>query len=248
MKAAGFIRTAMKAINWRKFRVWPFYCPVCSHGSVIVRLDASPIGIRCLRCLATGIHMSIVEVITEVVPDLESKHVYELSSRGALFEYLQKNAGALTYSEYFDDVVCGEYRNGIQCQNVEKLTYEDCLFDVCTSTEVFEHVSNDIGGFSEVLRVLKPGGIFLFTVPLNSGCTVERVRKHPIQNGELEYLLPPNYHDDIIRGSSNVLVFRDYGIDIVNRLEMSGFTKAEILIPNGHLPWGYKASVIVGYK
>lgn len=248
MKAAGFIGTAMKAINWRKFRVWPFYCPVCSHGSIIVRLDASPIGIRCLRCLATGVHMSIVEVITEVVSDLESKHVYELSSRGALFDYLQKHAGVLTYSEYFDDIVSGEYKNGIQCQNIENLTYDDCIFDVCTSTEVFEHVCDDIGGFSEVLRVLKPGGVFLFTVPLNSGCTVERVSKQPIKNGELEYLLPPKYHDDRLRGSRNVLVFRDYGIDIVNRLEMSGFAKAEILSPNRRLPWGYKASVIVAYK
>jgi SAM-dependent methyltransferase len=192
--------------------------------------------------------MSIVKIITEVVPELASKHVYELSSRGPLFNYLQKNAGALTYSEYFDDLVAGEYRNNVQCQDVHHLTYEDCSFDICTSTEVFEHVPNDIKGFSEIFRVLKPGGIFLFTVPLSSGSTIERTKQHSIHNGKVEYLLTPVYHGDQISGYGRVLVFRDYGVDIVNRLEMSGFTKAEILTPSKRLPWGYKQPVIVAYK
>jgi hypothetical protein len=73
MKAVVFIRSAMKAINCRKLRVWPFYCPVCSHGSVIVRLDASPIGVRCMRCLATGIHMSIVEFFGKCLDDRKKR-------------------------------------------------------------------------------------------------------------------------------------------------------------------------------
>jgi SAM-dependent methyltransferase len=175
--------------------------------------------------------MSIIDILTKVSSNLNSKHIYELSAHGALFKYLQKNAGVLTYSEYFNDTVCGEYKNGIECQSVENLTYGNCVFDICTSTEVFEHVDNDIKGFSEILRVLKPNGIFVFTVPLSNGSTIERD------------FLSPQYHYDL---NGKVLVYRNYGRDILDRLVLSGFTKAEIL--DKQLPWNYVVPVIIAYK
>ena len=44
--------------------------------------------------------------------------------------------------------------------------YGDASFDLCTSTEVFEHMPDDLNGFSEIRRVLRPGGRFVFTVLL----------------------------------------------------------------------------------
>jgi SAM-dependent methyltransferase len=42
---------------------------------------------------------------------------------------------------------------------------------------VFEHVPDDARGFSELRRVLRPGGKMLFTVPLfDAPDTVDRVR------------------------------------------------------------------------
>ena len=64
-------------------------------------------------------------------------NVYELSSRGAFVRFLKKQNIKLTLSEYFDDIAEGATRNGIICQNVEKLTFEDNSFDICTSLEVF---------------------------------------------------------------------------------------------------------------
>jgi len=64
----------------------------------------------------------------------------------------------LTLSEYLENVPPGECRGNFQCQDVQELTYPDNSFDVCTCTEVFEHVANDVKGFSEIYRVLKEGG------------------------------------------------------------------------------------------
>lgn len=76
--------------------------------------------------------------------------VYELSSHGAWFKHLQRRFRDLTFSEYFEDVALGDFRNGIQCQDVQRLTYPNETFDLVTCTEVFEHVTDDRKGFAEV--------------------------------------------------------------------------------------------------
>jgi SAM-dependent methyltransferase len=45
------------------------------------------------------------------------------------------------------------------------MPFEDASFDVVISTEVLEHVPNPDAYLAEVKRVLKPGGMFFFTVP-----------------------------------------------------------------------------------
>lgn len=217
------LRHARAIVEPRALAVRGFRCPLCGP-SLLVRLSRDPIGVRCLRCGASAITLSIATVLLAVRPGFRSERVYELSSRGPLFEFLRKQVVDLTYSEYFDDVASGEIRDGVPCQDVERLTFANDCFDLCTSTEVFEHVPDDARGFGEIRRVLRPGGTFLFTVPLSdSEHTVERAR---VRNGRVEYLLPPEYHGDRIRGQGKVLVFRDYGRDLLGRLRSAGFSQA----------------------
>jgi len=143
-----------------------------------------------------------------------------MSSRGPLLRFLRGNAREVTISEYFDDEPAGSYRGNVQCQDVTRLTYPDQAFDLVTSTEVFEHVADDLKGFREVRRVLRPGGHFVFTVPLQSGPTVTRVVQS--EAGELSHLLRPEFHSDRARGARKVLCFRNYGEDIVARLAEAG--------------------------
>lgn len=60
----------------------------------------------------------------------------------------------------------------------EDLPYEDRFFDVCIISEVLEHLYDDKIGFKELLRVLKPGGLVIATVPHPAGWVV---RKRPIE-------------------------------------------------------------------
>ena len=195
-------------------------CNLCN--SFIIRINKTILGTRCMACKSTQIHRAVGLTISNLNINKKA-HVYELSSRGALHKYLKRNYINLYYSEFFDDIPSGEYYNGILCQNVQNLTFNNNMFDLVTSTEVFEHVPNDILGFSEVFRVLKNGGIFLFTVPYNpNDKTIERVKID--KNGNYIHLLPPEYHGDRIRGARNVLAFRNYGYDIKERLEKIGFS------------------------
>jgi len=190
--------------------------------------------------------MALASILKELVPSWEDKEIYELSSRGPFFRFLHKRASHITYSEYFDNVTPGSYKGALQCQNVQELTYASDSFDVCTCTEVFEHVPDDLKGFSQIYRVLKPRGLFLFTVPLSDRKkTLERAR---LNGGKLIYLEKAEYHDDHIRGAGNVLCFRNYGLDIVERLSLAGFKNTEIILVKAPTRWGYNRQVVVARK
>ena len=242
----SFIK-ASRIMDWRKIAIRITYCPVCAAKRPMIRLNTNEISVRCLGCRASAITMSLVTVLRHIVPDLETKEVYELSSRGALFNYLMMNSKKLTFSEFFDTVPPGSFLHGIQCQDVQNLTYDSESFDICTSTEVFEHVPDDLKGFSEIRRVLRPHGVFIFTVPMgNQFKTIERAELSSA--GKIEHFLPPEYHMDPIRDHAQVLSFRNYGHDIVNRLISQGFSHAEIIVPGNEIPWDYASSVVVAYK
>lgn len=219
-----------------------FRCPICGP-SLLVRLSRDPIGVRCLRCAASAVTLSLVSVLQTVRPGFAGEAVYELSARGPLVEFLRARLARFTCSEYFDDVPPGERRDGVLCQDVQRLTFADGSFDVVTSTEVFEHVPDDARGFREVRRVLRPGGAFVFTVPLSGAeATAERAR---LADGRIEHLLAPEYHGDRIRGQHRVLAFRNYGRDIIARLRTAGFADAGIDERFRHAFLGHGSGVIV---
>lgn len=244
---AGHILRAVRHAKWREFAVAIRYCPLCDAGRIILRLQHNAISVRCLACRATAVTMSLVAVLRQLVPDLSSQDVYELSSRGPLVDFLRNKCRTLTCSEFYEGVAPGEFNNGVQCQDVQMLTFPDNSFDLCTSTEVFEHVPDDLAGFAQIRRVLRPGGLFLFTVPIfPSPATVERARLHA--GGKIDHLLAPQYHRDPIRGHGQILVYRDYGRDIIRRIEQQGFAKARLLRPAEPPPYGYSRTVIAAWK
>lgn len=219
------VRNAAALVRPGELALRPFRCPICGP-SVLLRLSATAIGVRCVRCGASAVTLSLVRVLVALRPAFRTLAVYEMSARGPLFEFLRREVPAFTCSEFYDDVPPGERRDGVLCQDVQRLTFADASFDVCTSTEVFEHVPDDARGFREVRRVLRAGGVFVFTIPLlDADSTRERAR---LENGRVVHLLPPEYHGDRIRGRDRVLAFRNYGRDVTSRLRASGFVDAAI--------------------
>lgn len=216
-------------------------CPFCGP-TAFMKYGESEFAIRCSRCGSNSVTLSIGSVLVHEVPDLARRHVYEVSSRSALARCLRKHAGRVTLSQYFEDVPLGELKDGVQCQDVQRLTYPDACFDICTSSEVFEHVADDSKGFREMCRVLKPGGLLLFTVPL-SGAEKTTERARLTENG-IEHILEPSYHDDPILGPRTALAFRDYGMDIVDRLERAGFVRCRVVQSEDVAGWGFARRVV----
>jgi SAM-dependent methyltransferase len=99
------------------------------------------------------------------------RHVYECARRGAHVvaldhaddEVVQTRAtlGAMIEAgEITADQLIGVLR-GDAC----RLPFPDGTFDVVITSEVLEHIQDDVAAIAEMVRVLKPGGRFAATVP-----------------------------------------------------------------------------------
>ena len=234
-----------RSIKLHQLRIQINSCPLCGH-KFQVKLFNDEMGVRCLKCRGSAVTQSLAAVFDALTTGQNSLSVYELSSRGAWHRFLNQSSHRLTCSEYFDGIPLGEQVNGISCQDVQQLTYADEQFDVCTSLEVFEHVEDDHKGFSEIFRVLKPEGLMLFTVPL-SGQT-KTIERTAIIQGKRQQTLPAEYHSDSLRGAGQVFCFRNYGSDVIKRLESVGCTQVEIIEPHNKLYFGFGRPVIKAIK
>ena len=238
-------RSALAQLDTRAFAWKATRCPFCGP-SLFVRLNDSDSGVRCVRCTASTVHLHMGWVLRDTIADLSICDVCELSARGPLVEYLRGHARSVAASEYFVDAVPGSSRDGIRCEDVQRLTYAEASFDLVTHTEIFEHVPEDARAFAELLRVLRPGGLSLFTVPLHEGeHTVERAR---IREGIIEHLHAPVHHVDPLRGGAGILAFRDYGQDILDRVLAAGFATATLVAPSRPVPWSAPRMVVVARK
>lgn len=176
MKFLSRLRSGWSALTPGALSVRVAGCPFCGP-SVFVRLNESEAGMRCVRCAASTVHVSIGLAVAQELSSLSSVSAYELSAVGPFVEHLRKCAGSAVFSEYQPDIVPGTECKGVRCEDVQTLTWPDASFDLVTHTEVFEHVPDDARGFSELRRVLRLGGKMVFTVPLfDEPCTVERAR------------------------------------------------------------------------
>lgn len=116
---------------------------------------------------------------------------------------------------------------GITNQNLECLTFSDGSFDVVITSDVMEHVRLDQRAHQEIYRVLKPGGIYIFTVPHSRAREETLTHVQIIDPDDVSkdmLLLEPVYHGDANSDNGNgALVYRIYGRDIDASLTELGF-------------------------
>jgi len=112
-------------------------------------------------------------------------------------------------------------------QNLEQLTFPDNTFDVVITSDVMEHVRLDHLAHQEIRRVLKPGGLYLFTVPhfRHSRDTIVRVKViDPDDPAQDQFLLEKEYHGDANSEDHLALSYRAYGTELDDFLREIGFT------------------------
>jgi SAM-dependent methyltransferase len=112
-------------------------------------------------------------------------------------------------------------------QNLECLTFADTSFDIVLASDVMEHVRLYTRAHSEIRRILRPGGYYIFTVPHTRAMDehVVRVAVHaeddPAQD---EHLLRPEYHGSADPDEqAGVLSYRCFGRNLDRELIALGF-------------------------
>lgn len=121
------------------------------------------------------------------------------------------------------------YRGKFYRGSMLHIPFPDRFFDTCVCLEVLEHVSprNAIKALLEVKRVLKKGGLFILSVPLNEDLasmekTQQNVSAHVRQ-----------YTDNIVRGELELVgfktLFTQYFFAFANFYKLKRFLQKYIL-------------------
>jgi len=195
--------------------------------------------LRCLHCGAIARTRLLAAAIvhrfgkqgarslTAIVRDagIARSHIYEAQSTGPIHDVLRVVPG-YACSEFMDDIAPGLSKNGVRCENMEHLTFDDAVFDLVIHQSVLEHVRRPALALRECLRVMRPGGWLIFEVPVCDywveGIRPSTVLRVDTSGTEDVPLLPHFYHLDPLR-PEGVLVYTDFGLDLQRQLEDIGF-------------------------
>lgn len=196
-------------------------CPHCGPSHFLM-LRRDPFFTRCLKCRSTAINLSAIRVIQQSLSAVSNKSAYEMSTYGATYSYLKRACSEFHCSEYFPGRKSGEWIDGVLNEDAQQLSFPDESFDLITSSQVFEHVPDDLAAYRECWRTLKPGGSLIYTVPLHDTVRTEQVAM--IVDGEIRWLSAPQFHGSRTTGPNSVPVFWRFSVrDISQRVSSAGF-------------------------
>lgn len=213
-------------------------CAVCCRPTLFILTD-TPETIRnhaiCVRCRSSSRNRHVALAIVRAFaargigrladfarhPDLL---VLNTSSDTAIARALGRTPNIIC-SEYFDGANPESRRDDVRNENLERLSFADDMFDLVVSEDVFEHVCDADRGFREVHRVLKPGGVHVFSIPFAFGSKTEELFDR--RDAGIVLREPIEYHGDPLRG--RIPCYTRFGIDLFDALSAIGFdTRLEL--------------------
>jgi len=227
-------------------------CPACGHDAplvmrgvlwpeLVLQWELGPAwanwmdqreGLRCAHCHANLRSRHLAQCIvnsmnaqlgtqTQTLPELcahprmRELKVAEINAAGDLHPTLRA-LPHLHYSEY------GSTAADIPSEDLLNLSYPDASFDLAITSDVLEHVPDAVRALSEIARILKPGGLHVFSVPVVWSQPRSRQRAE-IREGQLVHHLPPSHHGAEDARQGDFLVCHEFGRDFVTTCGQAGF-------------------------
>ncbi len=226
--------TLKRVLQNRDKHIWG-RCIICGKRSFFFTKDAQEKGHRrdslyCSWCKSVSRKRHMAKIILDLFapeydslvaaqPKLRTFAIYSAIANDLFDRIIGAGNDNFTASEYFPNVPSGTKHNGVNCEDLEQLTFADEAFDLVLTEDVLEHVRHPAKAFKEIFRVLKPAGRHIFTIPFYSDRkTTARV---DTTTDEDVYLLPEEYHGDTLR--ERILVYTDFGYDLIEQLSELGF-------------------------
>ena len=232
----------------RRLGALPIRCPACGALTVASGFgqDLRETG-RCRSCQATNRNRQLASVAARAaseqtgrrirtlvsLADVPGFRIYNTEAAGALHAAVHAMP-AYRCSEYFGPGhSSGDLVGGVLHQDLMALSFDDASLDQVWTSDVLEHVPDPYLAHREIHRVLRPRGHHVFTVPFHQTGYLDDVRARIRDDGELELLAEPIYHDDPVR-PEGVLVYTIFSLQMLVRLSEIGFTTRMYLLRE---PW-----------
>jgi SAM-dependent methyltransferase len=185
--------------NWRE----QLFCPRCGLNN---RMRAVIHGFKEVLKPATSAAVLLGEEVTPIARWLHDRYDGVFGC-----EYL--GAGGLL--GHVDE-------RGVRNEDFTRLTFGDARFDFVLTFDVFEHIPRYEAALGECVRVLKPGGWLMFSVPFRFDLKHHLVRARVRPDGTIEHLLEPEYHGDPLN-DAGCLAYYQFGWALVDDLREAGF-------------------------
>lgn len=182
-------------------------CGCCGRTTVIVALGSGDEFRRCLRCGANLRYELLASWIREHC-ELRRLDVLELDPGSPLRPLLARSR-SYRRSYYAAAPGAPPPAPGVRHEDITALSLPDSSVDLIVSSEVLEHVPELAAALDESLRVLRPGGAHVFTVPPRR---TTRRRARIARDGSVEHLAEPEYHADPL-DPRGILAFWDVGTE-----------------------------------
>lgn len=173
-------------------------CPCCgwSGKSFIATANWRDVAYqsRCPRCDSRSRHRGLNNFLYKHTYLIRNKEVLVFAPEKIVLEALKEIGGG--------EILTTDYNStdvDFPGEDIQQLSFSSGQFDLIICNHVLEHVPDDVAAIAESARILKAGGLALFTIPGDFNKQETWSFSQPDQNGH----------------------FRHYGLDVVSKFARS---------------------------
>lgn len=192
-----------------------YQCSCCGYntsGFLSAGLYKKRANAKCPSCGSLERHRQLILIIQELFEKGIGKDILHFAPEKCLISAIKKNKLNTYKTSHYDVDMVSDYHFDIR--NIDS---PSSAYEMVICSHVLEHIDQDTQAMKEIHRVLKPEGVALIQVPMWHS------EKHKTyENPEIT-----DPEDRIINFGQFDHV-RIYGLDVIDRLEDSGF-RVEII-------------------
>ena len=166
----------------------------------------------------------------------ENFTLYNTEAHGRIHDLLSSKFGAAyTASEFVSpSAEPGSMHKSqvgiVRHEDLRALSFPSNSFDLVMSAEVFEHIPEPYVALAEVFRVLKPGGSYVWTVPMNADPQSKDTQISMLNAAGKRFdaadpaIKSPQFHGDPMAPEGGIVVFQIFGAgELLSKMCEIGF-------------------------